>query len=160
MIGAFDTLAQIPRCIHAELLTHRVFSRNSASSRAIPSAKLIEDVEENPFVWGKNRKGKQPVEGLTGPALVASKNLWAYGMHCALYTAQEMAAQGARKQIVNRVLEQYSLITALAPATQWETSSNCETTLTPSRISRCSRERSSSVISPRRGYHSPLRREP
>jgi len=44
-----------PRFIHAELLTHRVLSRNSASSRAIPVSKFIEDVLTEPAMpahWG------------------------------------------------------------------------------------------------------------
>ena len=39
---------EYPRIIHSELMTHRMFSRNSASSRAIPVAKVIEMVEQNP----------------------------------------------------------------------------------------------------------------
>jgi hypothetical protein len=30
-----------PRFIHSEMMTHRVFSRNAASSRAIPIKKMI-----------------------------------------------------------------------------------------------------------------------
>lgn len=51
-----------PRFVHAELMTHRLFSRNSASSRAIPTEKLIERVEKDPAMpifWGKNQKGMQ-----------------------------------------------------------------------------------------------------
>lgn len=39
-----------PRYILAELNTHRMFSRNSASSRAIPFEKMVKSVEENPFI--------------------------------------------------------------------------------------------------------------
>ena len=58
-------LLRYPRWIHAEFMTHRVFSRNAASSRAIPVDKLIGDVIENPAVplfWGKNQKGMQASE--------------------------------------------------------------------------------------------------
>ncbi len=37
-----------PRFIHSEVMTHRVFSRNASSSRAIPVIKLINQVEANP----------------------------------------------------------------------------------------------------------------
>ena len=43
-------LLTYPRFIHSELLTHRVFSRNSASSRAIPFEKMVKMVEEDPFI--------------------------------------------------------------------------------------------------------------
>src|SRR5688500_18455402 len=51
-----------PRIVHSEFMTHRTFSRNSASSRAIPLKKMIERVKNNPFFplhWGKNEKGMQ-----------------------------------------------------------------------------------------------------
>lgn len=54
-----------PRFILAELNTHRAFSRNSASSRAIPFKKMLKSVQENPFVpcaWQKDHKGMQGVD--------------------------------------------------------------------------------------------------
>jgi thymidylate synthase ThyX len=57
-----------PRFVLAEFNTHRVFSRNSASSRAIPVAKQLRRVLEEPFVpleFGTNQPGMQ-----AGPALV------------------------------------------------------------------------------------------
>lgn len=50
------------RGIHAELMTHRDFSRNARSSRAVPVPRLIEEVATNPFVprhWGANQRGMQ-----------------------------------------------------------------------------------------------------
>lgn len=51
-----------PRYILAEFNTHRVFSRNSASSRAIPFVRMVKALEANPyipFVWMKDHKGMQ-----------------------------------------------------------------------------------------------------
>ena len=56
-----------PRMVHAELMTHRMFSRNSASSRAIPTEKLLARIEEDPVLpvwWGKNQSGMQAREEL------------------------------------------------------------------------------------------------
>ena len=53
---------QYPRLVHSELMTHRLFSRNAASSRAIPVAKSIEMVRERPAMpvrFGANRPGMQ-----------------------------------------------------------------------------------------------------
>jgi thymidylate synthase ThyX len=58
-------LLTYPRCIHGEFMTHRVFSRNASSSRAIPVSKQIAMIESNPFIpkyWGKNQKGMQADE--------------------------------------------------------------------------------------------------
>ena len=61
-------LLTYPRFIHSELMTHRMFSRNSASSRAIPFEKMVKMVEEDPFipiVWQKSHKKMQSTEYLT-----------------------------------------------------------------------------------------------
>ena len=55
-------ILEYPRFIHAEVMTHRVFSKNAASSRAIPIEKMIEQIQQNPampFWWGKNLSGMQ-----------------------------------------------------------------------------------------------------
>ena len=57
-----------PRIIHGELMTHRVFSRNSASSRAIPFEKMVKSVTEDPFIpiaFQKGHKGMQGTEYLS-----------------------------------------------------------------------------------------------
>ncbi len=46
---------EYPRFIHSEFMTHRMFSRNAASSRAIPIQKMIRMIKDNPvvpFEWG------------------------------------------------------------------------------------------------------------
>ena len=56
-----------PRFILAEFNTHRVFSRNSSSSRAIPVKKMLEQVQTDPAMpvwWGKNQPGMQAREEL------------------------------------------------------------------------------------------------
>ena len=61
-------LVTFPRIILAELNNYRAFSRNSASSRAIPFEKMVKVVEENPFipiVWQKDHKGMQGFEYFT-----------------------------------------------------------------------------------------------
>src|SRR5690625_2556739 len=57
-----------PRFILAELNTHRMFSKNSASSRAIPFKKMVEMVEKDPFIpmaWQKDHRGMQGTEYIT-----------------------------------------------------------------------------------------------
>ena len=115
-------LLRYPRCIHDEFLTHRVFSRNASSLRAVPVAKLIQDVVNDPFMpiyWGKNRKGMQADEELTGRELEDAKKFWDQAKNDALIYASELAGVGAHKQIANRVLEPFSHITVVVSATEW-----------------------------------------
>jgi len=118
-----DTLLlRYPRCIHSEVMTHRVFSRNAASSRAIPVAKLIADVEADPFVplvWTKNEPGMQGRETLGCFVTPEATNRWFKAMRSALKSARLLADVGAHKQIVNRLLEPFAHITVVVSSTTW-----------------------------------------
>lgn len=111
-----------PRFVHAELMTHRVFSRNSASSRAIPIEKMIEQVIHNPAMpvwWGKNQSGMQAREELTGVELATAKEQWLIARDDAVKNARWMARFGVHKQIVNRLLEPWMWITVIVSATDF-----------------------------------------
>lgn len=111
-----------PRFIHAEFLTHRMVSKNSASSRAIPVSRMIEQVENDPAMpiyWGKNQPGMQAKVELVGEELERAKSLWLSARTNAVAYATAMNQAGAHKQIVNRILEPFSWITVVASATEW-----------------------------------------
>ena len=111
------------RFIHAELLTHRVFSRNSASSRAIPTAKYIEMVESNPSMpmeWGKNRPGMQSTELLSSEDEAAAKQIWLDAAKDAVKNARRLAELKAHKQVANRLLEPFLYITTVLTGTEWD----------------------------------------
>lgn len=114
---------EYPRFIHGELLTHRMFSRNAASSRAIPIKKMIEQVERNPVVpshWGKNQSGMQAKEELTGKQLESAQDWWDVTARQVAMFAQYMADDGLHKQVVNRVLEPFQRMKTLVTATEWD----------------------------------------
>src|SRR5271155_3746289 len=113
-----------PRWIHAEFMTHRVFSRNAASSRAIPVKKLVQDVMDDPFVplfWGKNQKGMQAGEEHNDPVLLdgvpnywnfdepfSREKAWLIARDRAVEIATALAKAGYHKQLVNRLLEPFT----------------------------------------------------
>lgn len=107
-----------PRFIHAEIMTHRAFSRNAASSRAIPTAKLRQRVLENPAVplhWGANQKGMQAdIEILDLPAAMA---WWFRGRDMMLKHHEEGEKLGLHKQVVNRTIEPWMMITIICSFT-------------------------------------------
>ena len=97
-----------PRVILAEVNTHRMLSRNTASSRAIPSAKQRSNVYNNPFVpmsIGQNQKGMQAGEELSGWRRWAAVNVWRGARYSALAASWLMDRLGAHKQVVNRLVE-------------------------------------------------------
>lgn len=122
-------LLRYPRPIHAEFMTHRVFSRNSASSRAIPVKKLIQDVIDNPFIpvhWGKNQPGMQAFEEWDAPVILGdtmprytNEGAWLAARDSAVRYAQAFADAGYHKQIVNRLLEPFAHITVVVSGTDW-----------------------------------------
>lgn len=110
-----------PRFIHGEVMTHRVFSRNASSSRAIPVARVIADIRKDPAMpvhWGKNQSGMQAREELSGWRLKAMKALWLGGMYTMTTLAGLANRLGAHKQIVNRMIEPWSHINVVITTTQ------------------------------------------
>lgn len=119
-----DTLLlRYPRFIHAEFMTHRVFSRNASSSRAIPVGRLIRDVERDPaypIYWGKNQSGMQADTELSGRDRTDAIQAWTDAKKNAIRTARIMAEIDAHKQVVNRVLEPFSHINVVVTSTEWK----------------------------------------
>ena len=121
-----------PRFIHSELMTHRDFSRNAASSRAIPVKRMIGDIRKNPAIplfWGKNQKGMQALEecnelvhisSLTATEACRREDAWIKAMDSALSFAESFDAAGYHKQVVNRLIEPYMHMRTLVTATEWD----------------------------------------
>jgi len=135
-------LLRYPRFIHAEVMTHRVFSRNASSSRAIPVKRLIQDVIDDtamPIHWGKNQPGMQADEqhsqrvlttsihpGFNHPKAgqvpisMSSTDAWNEARDRAIDMARAFDEAGYHKQIVNRMLEPFSHINVVVTATNYD----------------------------------------
>lgn len=111
-----------PRIILAEINTHRVLSRNSASSRAIPVEKMIQRVQEDPYVpthWGKNQRGMQAEQDVSPEDAYAARQRWLWARDSAVSAAERLLQLGIHKQITNRLLEPFMWHTAIITATEW-----------------------------------------
>lgn len=120
----------LPRIILAEFNTHRMLSRNSASSRAIPVEKMMKRVEEDPFFpvyWGKNQKGMQATQELTPGEIVEAKQEWLKARDFALSQAKKLLDLGVHKQITNRIIEPWMWHTVITSATEWQNFFNLRT---------------------------------
>lgn len=112
-----------PKFIHGEFMTHRVFSRNAASSRAIPIERVIKDVLDDPAMpvhWGKNQKGMQADEELTPEQIADLEQEWLAARDDAVFHADRLMKRGLHKQIANRVLEPFFHINTLVTSTEWD----------------------------------------
>lgn len=126
-----------PKFIHGEFMTHRVFSRNASSSRAIPVRRMIEDVIRDPVFpmhWGKNQPGMQ-AKGEHNEPIYPSGNhpdpdfrhdtisreaAWSMARTKAIDIAQMFERAGYHKQIVNRLIEPFCHINVLVTSTEWD----------------------------------------
>lgn len=113
----------LPRFLLAEFNTHRMFSRNSASSRAIPVEKRIKAIEISPYVpagFARNQKGVQAGEALTQKENEDALQAWYDLRDASILAAQRLAEIGVHKQWANRCLELFAFTTIVVSATEWE----------------------------------------
>lgn len=125
MGGTRITSVQVkyPRFILPQLNTHRAFSRSTASSRAVPTAKLIKMVRNEPVVpvhWGQNQAGMVAENEMDEARIAAAKLVWMEAADTAANIAQELAEIGVHKQVVNRVLEPFMWAETIITATEWD----------------------------------------
>lgn len=120
------------RFIHSEFMTHRMFSRNASSSRAIPIVKMIKQVQENPAMpiyWGKNQPGMQAREECSNSITINEEyqsytynreSCWKEARSVMCEYAGGFMGAGYHKQIVNRLLEPFQGIKVIVTATEWD----------------------------------------
>ena len=110
-----------PKFIHGELMTHRVFSRNASSSRAIPFERFVEDIERDmamPVYWGSAKPGMQA--GAEIEDIVVARYTWSLAYQAAKEYATQLVNLGLHKQIANRILEPFYCINTLVTSTEWD----------------------------------------
>ncbi len=111
-----------PLIIHAEILTHRVFSRNVASNRAIPVDKMVASVTDTPFIPEKfplNKAGMQNEAWLESTDAEWAEKLWLEARDYAVGYARALEKIKVHKQITNRLLAPFLWTTAVISSTDW-----------------------------------------
>jgi thymidylate synthase ThyX len=114
---------EYPRFIHSEFMTHRMLSKNAASSRAIPIATMIQQVMDNPAMpvfWGRNQSGMSAKEELGYAEKEDALVVWLEGRDEAVKTVQRLVSLNVHKQITNRILEPWAHIKVVTTATEWD----------------------------------------
>lgn len=111
-----------PRIIHSEIMTHRVFSRNAMSSRAVPIKTMIDLVRTSPakpVEWGRNNPGMQSRALLDPEMRQYVESEWKTAAANAARSAALMDAYGAHKQIANRILEPFQMMRTVLTTTEF-----------------------------------------
>lgn len=105
-----------------DIARHRSLSLSAGSSRAIPSWRFRRQVLERPFIpsyWGRNRPGMQASAELTGWRRTVARLAWTYGRFAAVLLSFVLDKVGLHKQLVNRVLEPWTVVDLVVSATEW-----------------------------------------
>lgn len=103
-------------------MTHRVLSKNAAGSRAIPIAKMIDNVKNNTAypIWTKNDKG---MSGgfIEDRKLIGELDADVFFMRdWIINEVQNLANKGVHKQNANRYLEPFMYIKLVCTGTDWD----------------------------------------
>jgi len=140
---------EMPRIVLAEFNTHRQlraddptddmiapFSRNSASSRAIPIEKMLQRVDDDPYIpetWDRNGSGMQGHGPLDDESAAKCELVWLHARDQAVTAAKALLALGLHKQTTNRLLEPFMWHTVICSATEWSNFFNlrCHTAAHP-----------------------------
>ena len=113
---------EYPRFIHSELMTHRMLSKNAASSRAIPIKKMHETITEKtamPIHWGKNQPGMSAKEEVDDLVKQSAEGVWIAARDSMLNHSTVMSDMGLHKQIANRITEPFQLMKTVISGTEW-----------------------------------------
>ena len=115
------------RFVLAEFNTHRKFSRNSASSRAIPARKQLERVMTDPawpIEWPAEQKGMQGGELLQGVDLINAQTMlnkvWLNTCKTVASYLSYPDGEKLHKSLINRLLEPFMWHTVVVSSTEWD----------------------------------------
>ena len=114
---------RFPRFVLSEFNTHRSLSRNSASSRAVPTNKMIERVLSDPAMpleWGVNKPGMSASDALAPELAEEAKAEWLRARDSAVEHVRQLQQFNVHKQVINRVLEPFMWHTVIVTATEWD----------------------------------------
>lgn len=113
---------EYPRFILAELNTHRMLSKNSSSSRAIPTNRILERLITEyayPVEWGKNQPGMQSSEQISKLDQLDCDVIWQQARDDMIYRCEELLEHNVHKQVVNRLTEPFQVMKTVVTATEW-----------------------------------------
>lgn len=113
---------EYPRFILAELNTHRMLSKNSASSRAIPIKTMHEHILANtaqPVHWGLNQPGMKARSEADTETINKAKQIWQEAIAANISYSQKLDELGLHKQVANRLTEAGMIMKTVISGTEW-----------------------------------------
>lgn len=120
-ITTFELVA--PKQLVAQFNTHGMVRRDSASSRAVPTVKIIEQVRDDPYrppQWNYRQRGMQPAGPMSDVDGARMDELERGLRSATLFFVGEMEKIKPAKEDINRYLEPWMWTTIVATATEWD----------------------------------------
>lgn len=116
------------RLIHSEILTHKMLCSNSASSRAIPFAKMAEQLTAMPVRFGQANHGMQDkgeeynkeVYNDGSGEFISPQEAWESSKFSAMWYAKRLYEAGYHKQVYNRLTEPFQMMKTVISGTEWD----------------------------------------
>lgn len=124
--GASDLITlqvRFPWWLLPEMNTHRVFSRNYGSTRAIPIKKLLAEAMRDPAlpeVWTGHQPGMQGTYDLTHTQVTCAEEQFFFARDAAVSAVTAMQKIGIAKQNANRLLMPFIHVEGVVTATEWD----------------------------------------
>jgi hypothetical protein len=110
-----------PRCVLSEFNTHRVNSKNTSSSRAIPFNKIVKNAKFEPEVWRTNNQGMQPKGIATPMKAFFAKIVWRMAKYMMITCSFILnRVLGIHKELSNRLIEPWMMVKMVVTASTWE----------------------------------------
>lgn len=113
------------RFFHSEFMTHKMLSKNAASTRAIPVERAIQLMLERPAMpihWGLNNPGMQSNAEMDETRREAAEATWLASMNDAAAFARVLSDKdgiNGHKQWVGRIIEPYSFMKVVCTGTEF-----------------------------------------
>lgn len=114
-----------PRIILAEINTHRMLAKSSASSRAIPFEKMTKQLIGRPVRFGKANKGMQDTgEQHDGKVIIrdyemGGQEAWEFAKESAVEISEAFYEAGYHKQVYNRLTDNFQMVKTVISGTEW-----------------------------------------
>lgn len=124
--GAPDLITmqvRFPWWLLPEMNTHRVFSRNYGSTRAIPISKLIDEANNDPALpikWTSHRPGMQGGDDISSEQIEWAEEAYLEARDHAVKGARVLLDLGIAKQNANRLLMPFIHVEGIITATDWD----------------------------------------
>jgi thymidylate synthase ThyX len=114
-------ISNFPKVLLQELNTHRMLSRNAASSRAMPIVKVIERVKTSPYIptFRENQRGMVGRVLEDQDRFNQSVEIYQKALGDAIHHAEQLAAMSIHKEAVNRLLEPFMTVPVIISGTEW-----------------------------------------